>query len=141
MAAQQANSPAPPQAYEKTGIRLTHVCIQNFRGIEHVNVTLGHETVLIGENNTGKTSFLQALNVCLQHLRSGVIHNPVTQRFAVQHRRPRSSTEPDAGPARRPTAATAHRATRTHPNGRITQALAGSAALAQPLAAIARRAA
>lgn len=49
-----------------TGIRLSQVRIRNFRGIDDITVDLGQETVLIGENNTGKTSVLQALHQCLR---------------------------------------------------------------------------
>jgi putative ATP-dependent endonuclease of OLD family len=54
----------------KTGILLSRVRLQNFRGIKDITVELDRETVLIGENNTGKTTFLHALNICLQQLRS-----------------------------------------------------------------------
>ena len=51
-------------------MRLTQVRIQNFRGIEDLTVDLDETTVLIGENNTGKTAFLQAIRLCLQRLSS-----------------------------------------------------------------------
>lgn len=49
-------------------MHLTQVRIQNFRGIEDLTVDLDETTVLIGENNTGKTAFLQAIRLCLQRL-------------------------------------------------------------------------
>ena len=49
-------------------MRLTQVRIQNFRGIEDLTVDLDETTVLIGENNTGKTAFLQAIRLSLQRL-------------------------------------------------------------------------
>lgn len=44
---------------------LTKITIKNFRGIEELTVTLDQCTVLIGENNTGKTSVLEAVHTCL----------------------------------------------------------------------------
>jgi len=57
-------------AADKTGIQLTKVRIQHFRGIVDITVDLGQNVVLIGENNTGKTSFLHAIQLCLQRVRS-----------------------------------------------------------------------
>jgi putative ATP-dependent endonuclease of OLD family len=48
---------------------LTRLQIENFRGIKSLDLTLGETTVLIGENNSGKTTVLHALRACLQHLR------------------------------------------------------------------------
>lgn len=45
----------------ESGIALTHVRISNFRSLGNVEVELGNLTVLIGSNNAGKTSFLDAL--------------------------------------------------------------------------------
>lgn len=39
--------------------------IENFRGIETLTLDLDRTTVLIGENNTGKTSVLEALFTCM----------------------------------------------------------------------------
>ena len=38
---------------------------ENFCGIESLTVDLDRLTVLIGENNTGKTSVLEALHICM----------------------------------------------------------------------------
>ena len=46
-------------------MKLKEVRIKNFRSLVDVSVPLGDLTVLIGENNTGKTSFLDALNIML----------------------------------------------------------------------------
>ena len=46
-------------------MRLRSVSIKNFRALADVTVELDDTTVLIGENNTGKTSFLEALKLCL----------------------------------------------------------------------------
>lgn len=47
-------------------MRITKVRIQNFRGLKDVELELGPTTVLIGENNSGKTSVLDALRLCLR---------------------------------------------------------------------------
>ncbi len=44
---------------------LTRIKIRNFRGIAHLDINLDETTVLIGENNTGKTSVLEAIYTCL----------------------------------------------------------------------------
>jgi putative ATP-dependent endonuclease of OLD family len=44
---------------------LININIENFRGIKHLSLELDKLTVLIGENNTGKTSILEALRTCL----------------------------------------------------------------------------
>ncbi len=44
---------------------LNQITIKNFRGIEHLTIPLDTCTVLIGENNTGKTSILEALHISL----------------------------------------------------------------------------
>lgn len=46
-------------------MRLTRVEIENFRCIERISVDLDETTVLIGENNSGKTAFLDAIRLCL----------------------------------------------------------------------------
>ncbi len=52
-------------------MRLSKVEIENFRGIEYTEIELDREvTVLVGENNTGKTSVLEALRLCLDTVRS-----------------------------------------------------------------------
>ena len=44
-----------------TGIRIVEVRVRNFRSLKSVDLPLGLLTVLIGANNSGKTSFLEAL--------------------------------------------------------------------------------
>ena len=46
-------------------MKLDCVEIWNFRCIEHLRVDLDDTTVLIGENNSGKTAFLDAIRICL----------------------------------------------------------------------------
>ena len=50
-------------------MKLTSVSIQNFRCIKDITVDLDDTTVLIGENNSGKTAFLEAIRICLDLLR------------------------------------------------------------------------
>ncbi len=50
-------------------MRLTTVKIRNFRCIKDLAVDLDETTVLIGENNSGKTAFLEAVRICLERLR------------------------------------------------------------------------
>ena len=49
---------------------LTSLHIENYRGIQSLNLQLGPTIVLIGENNCGKTTVLHALRACLHVLRS-----------------------------------------------------------------------
>lgn len=49
-------------------MRITKLRIQNFRGIRDLEVHLNETTVLVGENNSGKTSVLDALRLCLRDL-------------------------------------------------------------------------
>jgi len=44
---------------------LRKIQIENFRGIKCLSLELDELTVLIGENNTGKTTILEALRTCL----------------------------------------------------------------------------
>ena len=44
---------------------LKTLSIENFRGITKLDLKLARTTVLIGENNTGKTSILEAIHTCL----------------------------------------------------------------------------
>ena len=50
-------------------MRLTTVQVRNFRCIRELSVDLDETTVLIGENNSGKTAFLEAIRACLERLR------------------------------------------------------------------------
>ena len=46
-------------------ILLNKIRIQNFRSIESIDIELGMTNLLIGQNNTGKSNFLRAVNVAL----------------------------------------------------------------------------
>ena len=50
---------------EFSGVKITEVRIQNFRSLQNICVELDWLTVLIGENNSGKTSFLDAIFVAI----------------------------------------------------------------------------
>ena len=50
-------------------MRLTNLTIRNFRCIRDLSLDLDQTTVLIGENNTGKTAVLEAVRICLERLR------------------------------------------------------------------------
>jgi len=47
------------------GILVKHIRIRNFRSIESLDLELGSTNLLIGQNNTGKSNFLCAVNVAL----------------------------------------------------------------------------
>ena len=50
-------------------MRLTTVSVRNFRCIKDLTVDLDETTVLVGENNSGKTAFLEAIRICLERVR------------------------------------------------------------------------
>ncbi len=57
-------------------MRLSKIALENFRGVKHVEVEFDREvTVLIGENNAGKTSVLEALRLCLDIVKSNKFCN------------------------------------------------------------------
>ena len=51
-------------------MQLSKVRVRNFRCIRDISVDLDDTTILIGENNTGKTAFLDAIRICLSQLRA-----------------------------------------------------------------------
>ncbi len=51
-------------------MQLTSVRIRNYRCIKDISIDLDQTTVLIGENNSGKTAFLHAIRACLDELRA-----------------------------------------------------------------------
>ncbi|MBI3230094.1 MAG: DUF2813 domain-containing protein [Burkholderiales bacterium] len=51
-------------------MKLRHLQIENFRGLRSLQLEFGDTTVLIGENNTGKTAVLDALKFALREVRS-----------------------------------------------------------------------
>ena len=51
-------------------MQLRRLQIENFRGINSLDLRLKNTTVLIGENNTGKTAVLDALRFALREVRT-----------------------------------------------------------------------
>src|SRR5262245_28974937 len=51
-------------------MKLRRLLIENFRGFRRLDLELADTTVLIGENNSGKTAVLHALRLCLRELGS-----------------------------------------------------------------------
>jgi putative ATP-dependent endonuclease of OLD family len=49
-------------------MRISKVRIENFRGLKELELDFDSTTILIGENNSGKTSVLDALRLCLREL-------------------------------------------------------------------------
>jgi len=45
------------------GILLTNIRTKNFRSLESIDVSLGMTNILIGQNNTGKSNFLRAIDI------------------------------------------------------------------------------
>lgn len=66
-------------------MRITRICIKNFRSIEDVNISTNHFNVLVGQNNHGKTNFLNAINWFFQggsistHQRQGAKQPPYVE--------------------------------------------------------------
>ena len=57
-------------------MRLSKITVENFRGIRNAEIELDRDvTVLVGENNTGKTSVLEALRLCLDVVKSDTTCN------------------------------------------------------------------
>ena len=48
-----------------SGLKFVAVRVSNFRGLKFVDVALDHITVILGANNAGKSSFLEALCVAI----------------------------------------------------------------------------
>ncbi|MBN1568519.1 MAG: AAA family ATPase [Acidobacteria bacterium] len=46
-------------------MKLRHVSIKNFRSLVDVSIPIEDSTVLVGENNSGKTAFLEAMRIAL----------------------------------------------------------------------------
>lgn len=74
-------------------MRLLSIHIENFRGIQALDLELGAVTVLVGENNSGKTSVLDALKLCLRDLRSrqGNLFEPYDFFLATPNSEPRDA--------------------------------------------------
>ena len=73
-------------------MRVTVVRIENFRGIKQLELELDEISVLIGENNSGKTAVLDALRLCLRGVgpRRGIVFD------ALDFHLPNANTEPSS---------------------------------------------
>jgi len=72
-------------------MHLTRASIENFRGIGSLDLSLDGVTVIIGENNQGKTSVFDALEICLGRVGGGA---PGTFRARDFHRPAEGETGP-----------------------------------------------
>lgn len=62
----QPSTLADPRALGQRGnMHLASLKIENYRGFSKIEVDFDQTTVLIGENNSGKTSVLEAIRTCL----------------------------------------------------------------------------
>ena len=50
-------------------MRISHIHVQNYRGLKDVEASIGKFACIIGENNAGKSSFLQAFTIFLNSKR------------------------------------------------------------------------
>src|SRR5271163_1715324 len=72
---------------------LTRLQVRNFKTLEDVDIPLGQNVVLIGPNNSGKTSALQALGlwrtgvIAWERARELGVIRPKLRRFAVINRK------------------------------------------------------
>ena len=46
-------------------MKLREICVKNFRGLVDVTIPIEDTTILVGENNSGKTALLEALRFAL----------------------------------------------------------------------------
>ncbi len=76
-------------------MKLRHLEIKNFRGITNLDLKLGDITVLIGENNTGKTAILDALKFALRSVRT----RRSSSFDAYDFHLPNATAEPTSAPA------------------------------------------
>lgn len=75
-------------------MKLRYLQIENFRGLKSLELEFSDTTVLIGENNTGKTAVLDAIKFALREVRSrkGCAFD------AYDFHLPNASAEPSAAP-------------------------------------------
>jgi putative ATP-dependent endonuclease of the OLD family len=66
-----AQTPNTTAALAGFGLLISDVRVRGFRALQEVSIALGPgATILVGENNSGKTSFLEALATALGHRRA-----------------------------------------------------------------------
>lgn len=73
----KSSTKGPHSPIPETGIRILEVRVRNFRSLKAINVCLGRTTILIGENNSGKTSFLEAIHAAIGGVRIGLIADDI----------------------------------------------------------------
>lgn len=73
---------------------LRRFCIENFRGISSLELELDRTTVLIGANNTGKTSVLEALHTCMSRNVSRRAHPFTEYDFHLENERSEPADAP-----------------------------------------------
>lgn len=73
---------------------LSQVTIKHFRGIEELTISLEDATILIGENNTGKTSVLEAIHLCLSRSLARKVMPFSEYDFHLTTAQPQPSTAP-----------------------------------------------
>jgi len=76
-------------------MKLRQLEIKNFRGITNLDLKLEDITVLIGENNTGKTAILDALKFALRSVRA----RRGSSFDAYDFHLPNANAEPTSAPA------------------------------------------
>lgn len=79
-------------------MRISKISINNFRGISEANLVFPKHAVLIGDNNTGKSTVLEALDLVLGPDRAHRLP-PVDEHDFFQGKYILSEPEPDAGGA------------------------------------------
>lgn len=75
-------------------MKLRRLEIRHFRGIDKLDLELGDMTVLIGENNTGKTTILDALKIVLRNGMTGKTYSFDIYDFHL----PDAAAEPSSAP-------------------------------------------
>ena len=54
-------------------MKLRNIVIKNFRSLTDVSIPIGDTTVLVGENNSGKTALIDAIKIALTRSLGGRI--------------------------------------------------------------------
>lgn len=78
---------------ERISARITRVAIQNYRSIARCQVALPPLTVIIGQNGSGKSNFLDAILLASQGLQT-TLENAIRERNGINEVRRRSGGHP-----------------------------------------------
>ncbi|MCR9099845.1 MAG: AAA family ATPase [bacterium] len=85
-------------------IKINRVRVKNFRSLSSVETTLGEVTLLLGANNSGKTSFLRALTIALTSDRKFISRDDLFINKAGKYpANPRVEVDVEIKPERNPT--------------------------------------